>query len=79
MCKTRIDKYGTIQELSKGKNGCPFRSFFERTPGGKVSKLFQTDENLLLRGYIRGRLGLLIEPFVFWEGNESRRISLFHY
>lgn len=66
----------TIFSTFQGKERMPFRSFFERTPGGKESNLFQTNENLLLRGCVRGRLGLLIGPFVFGNINEFRRISL---
>ncbi len=66
----------TISTTFQGKERTPFSLLFERAPGGEGSNLFQTYENLLLRGCVRGRLGLLIGPFVFWEYNEFRRISL---
>ena len=57
-----------------GKERTPYRSFHERTPGGKASKLFQPNGNLLLRGCVRGRPGLLIGPSVFWRKNVFRRL-----
>ena len=48
----------------QGKERMPFKIVL-RTPGGKASNLFQPNDNLLLRGCIRGWPDLLIGPFVF--------------
>lgn len=67
-----MDESDRLQCTFQGKERTPYSSFYERTPGGKASTLFQPNGNLLLRGCVRGRPGRLIGPFVFWKRNVFR-------
>ena len=53
-----------MQNTFLGKERIPFRLLIEQPPGVSASNRFQTNDNLLLHGCIRGRLSRKTEPFV---------------